>query len=412
MTSLFDIDAYNDDSQLTRMRVASAVALRRADLQFGAFIKNATAADIASRLSLIEDDVKRIVAAVVAEQGFDPTGATAERIEKAITAHLAGKCDHLKDYQFKKKDSAPGDEKEESDDSDESDDDSENPKEASIREARRPKMCPYHSEVVDISLGAGDPQAGYNAMSSHAWSPNHCKGGFEGSCNFKPAMVSQQYWDDKKAEYAQRAEQRGVPSLEGTEPIMDPEPLAEAPGEGVTDIEAELAEAPSAVGEMVFAHTAADAPEGAGGTATREKLPKGDESALGGPSPKIDKDTWTGLDPIDTESANSPHKTVKQDVTDKADYDKSDFLDQADTVTTQETLPSNSGDAGFDAGGVENDGYSTDTWSESNGADPVTRTTQSASDPLANPLRDILESNFGGFLPASEVDSALADYDS
>jgi hypothetical protein len=39
-----------------------------------------------------------------------------------------------------------------------------------VHESRKPKMCPYHSEVTDISLAAGDPQAGFNAMAQHAWS--------------------------------------------------------------------------------------------------------------------------------------------------------------------------------------------------------------------------------------------------
>jgi hypothetical protein len=41
-------------------------------------------------------------------------------------------------------------------------------------------------------------------------------------------------------------------------------------------------------------------------------------------------------------------------------YDKKDFLDQTDAVTTQEDLPANSGDAGFNDGGITNDNHSPD----------------------------------------------------
>jgi hypothetical protein len=205
----------------------------------------------------VQDDIKAVVAEVIEEQG----GGDPIKIEAAILRSLAG-AEHLKEFQFKKKDSegSSDDEKEESDDSDESDDEDDgNPKEASVKEARRPKMCPYHSEVTDISLGTGDPQGGYNAMSSQAWGDNHCKGGFQGSCNFKPQMVTQKYWDDKKREYEERAEQRQqeqenkiveplVPSLD-TEPVMNAEPFGDAEGEGITNLDAEIAEAPSAVGD-------------------------------------------------------------------------------------------------------------------------------------------------------------------
>jgi hypothetical protein len=419
MSDLFTALSHEDDHDRAQQRRVAAVANKRVKDQFGAFLSNSTETDREARLALVQDDIKAVVAEVIEEQG----GGDPIKIEAAILRSLAG-AEHLKDFQFKKKDSedSSDDEKEESDDSDESDDEDDgNPKEASVKEARRPKMCPYHSEVTDISLGTGDPQGGYNAMSSQAWGDNHCKGGFQGSCNFKPQMVTQQYWDDKKREYEERAEQRQqeqenkiveplVPSLD-TEPVMNAEPFGDAEGEGVTNLDAEMAEAPSAVGDHALAHTAADAPEGAGGASKRESLPKADPSGLGGPSPKIDKGEWTGLDPIDTEMSGTSKPTVKQDVTQEPKKDKKDFLDQTDAVTTQEDLPANSGDAGFNDGGITNDNHSPATWTEDNGADPVTNekaeTVLSSYDIDANPIREIIESNFGGFLPASEVDSAI-----
>lgn len=130
---------------------------------------------------------------------------------------------------------------------------------ASVRTARRPKMCPYHREVTDISLASGDPTAGFNAMSQHAWGEQHCQGAFEGNCNFKPAMVTQKYWDDKAeqaAERRERREQERAEQIQQEQQITEvevpdsPEGLEDSPApveEG--SLNAELAEAPSAVGE-------------------------------------------------------------------------------------------------------------------------------------------------------------------
>ena len=128
---------------------------------------------------------------------------------------------------------------------------------SSVREARRPKMCPYHKEVTDISLASGDPTAGFNAMSQHAWGAQHCQGEFEGGCNFKPAMVTQKYWDDKADQAAERRERR---EQERAEQIQQEQTITEVPDspEGLEDtpapveegsLDADLAEAPSAVGE-------------------------------------------------------------------------------------------------------------------------------------------------------------------
>ena len=129
---------------------------------------------------------------------------------------------------------------------------------ASVKEARRPKMCPYHREVTDISLAAGDPAAGFNAMASHAWGDNHCQGGFEGSCNFKREMVTQSYWDEKAQQAQERREQRELQrQQEISEPVAEdvvpdsPEGLEDTPAIDEGGINSELAEAPSAIGEGV-----------------------------------------------------------------------------------------------------------------------------------------------------------------
>jgi hypothetical protein len=117
--------------------------------------------------------------------------------------------------------------------------------------ARRPKLCPYHSEVMDISLTSGDPQAGFNSMAQHAWGPQHCQGGeYESRCNFKPEMVTQEYWDKKAEKAEERREQREQERQLMEEPLQSVEAPVEPSDEPVEEgINEELAEAPSAVGD-------------------------------------------------------------------------------------------------------------------------------------------------------------------
>lgn len=127
-------------------------------------------------------------------------------------------------------------------------------------------------------------------------------------------------------------------------------------------------------------------------------------------SPKIDKsksgdETGWDLEPIDTQMGGSPHPSVEQDVGTPAKYDKKDFLDQTDAVAKQETLPT------ADDSGQSTDRNikqpATDTWSGMDGqTDPIT----SAVDPDKNPVREILENEYDGFLPASQVEAALQEW--
>lgn len=128
------------------------------------------------------------------------------------------------------------------------------PYQASTREARRPKMCPYHNEVTDIALASGDPSAGFNAMAQHAWGANHCQGEYEGGCNFKREMVTQTYWDQKAEQAQQRRDDRARQleidqQVQETEIPDSPEGLEDSPApleEGSLD--SQLQDAPSAVG--------------------------------------------------------------------------------------------------------------------------------------------------------------------
>jgi hypothetical protein len=229
------------------------------------------------------------------------------------------------------------------------------------KEARRPKLCPYHSELIDASLHAGEPQ--YSAFSGLVGSEAHCKGAYSGSCNFKPAMVAQQYWDERKEQYEQnrleRERMQNQPDVTfeqvGPTEIVDAPEGLEAEVEG--DLSSELAEAPSAVGagEMVVAS---------------DSTGLSDE-----PSPKMDKKKWkpNALNPdgnlpvIDTDGGR--FKTVEQDVTDNAEYKDSDPFEQTRTVTETE-------DVGKEQS-IER--VHTDTWTGTEGlADPVTSKTDDA----------------------------------
>lgn len=183
-------------------------------------------------------------------------------------------------------------------------------------------------------------------------------------------------------------------------------------GDGVTELNEELADAPSAVGTKSLSSTKeADAPKDGGGAVKRESLPTGDESALGDPSPKIDKKEWKpnalnekgNLKPVDAEQEGSPHPTVDQDVDDTPDPNK-DFLDQTDAVTDHQTLPTaTDSDAETTERNISQEGQG-GTWSTNEGqANPVT----SSVDPDKNPLRAILES---GFATEHQVESAISEF--
>lgn len=216
-------------------------------------------------------------------------------------------------------------------------------------------------------------------------------------------------------------------------------------GDGVTDIDGELADAPSAVGhkeagghkpgctcgfcenkgnlpgqdsededeeesEVKEAATKeADAPKDGGGATKRESLPTADPSGLGGPSPKIDKKTWKpnalnekgNLKPVDTEMSGSPVPTDDIDIKERPDYE-GDFLKGTDSVTEHQSLPS-AGDSGQSTErNISQEGQG-GTWTEAENQ-PVT----ASVDPDKNPLRSILES---GFVTDHQVESAIRNFE-
>jgi hypothetical protein len=232
MTSLFNVIAHEDANDQTKLRQASALAFQRVEDRFSAFVRQGSVDDQAARFSLVEEDVRAVVAAACEQVGY----------------HGGDEIYNLIAKNFVTADAAP------------------QLRTAGVRhEARKPKMCPYHSEVTDISLAAGDPSAGFNAMAQHAWTSQHCQGGeYEGDrCKFKPQMTTQAYWDEraeraeqKRQERAEQAELQAEPTLEVQ--TLDPEDPAtqEEFIETVTDAVGEteggdLATEPSAIGEGV-----------------------------------------------------------------------------------------------------------------------------------------------------------------
>lgn len=204
-------------------------------------------------------------------------------------------------------------------------------------------------------------------------------------------------------------------------------------GDGVSDIESELADAPSAVGQKAASdptgeqltckecggktsgghcsncdgpvEKTADADRDGGGAVVRESLPKADESGLDGPSPKIDKskagdEKGHKHTPVpDTEMSGSPKPTETQSVTDgRGDAEKgtSDLKHESPELTSdtlkKETLPTGDDWAGFADGGVSS-GPHTDTFSGDSQADPVSSDRGegviSSNDPDKNPIADL-----------------------
>lgn len=235
-------------------------------------------------------------------------------------------------------------------------------------------------------------------------------------------------------------------------------------GDGITDIDAELADAPSAVGqkaagghkpgcscgfcknkgnlpgrvdqkeqedkdasephdedddsgeEKESSVHVADAPRDGGGATKTVSLPTGKGDAVGyGASPKIDKKEWKpnalnadgNLPPVDSEMSGSPNPTETQDLVDeKPDYD-GDFLRDTDAVTTQQDLPSADDTGQSTERNLSQEGQG-GTWTEEQTA-PVTSEVFASVDPDINPLKAILDS---GFTPDNQVESAIREFES
>ena len=299
------------------------------------------------------------------------------------------------------------------------------PREGSVKEARRPKMCPYHKELVNASLQVGEPQ--YAAFAPLVGGDSHCGGGYEDKCNFKPPMVAQSYWDQKETDRLERKEQREL-AQQGEQSHELEAPMVEETFDEPTDQAtlAELDDAPSAVGdwEVSMDSVEAESPEPvlASHNASWEVTAVSDGDSWvknekveqpEGPSPKIDKKQWNGLEPINTDAG--PYKTVHQDAPDRPDYSKTDSLGQATkdavleqtkAVTTEETLPTADDNAGFNTDKNVDGAENTKTFPNKGQVDPVTPHTMSSTDALNMHTADLL-GDIGN--AAKDVGNAVLD---
>lgn len=238
--SVFDYMARDDDSHVIAGRQALSLSSKRVDERFSAFL-SASGTDVAGRLELIRDDFNAVVAAACEEVGHADVEGLTSTLWNDQVSRISG------ENPFAKKDDDDDDDKCDCKGDEEcakckkkdkkDDDDKGNPfakkdssRIASVHEARKPKVCPYHNEVMGISLAQGEAQAGFNAMAQHAWGPKHCKGDeYDGiKCNFKPEMTTQSYWDTKAEKAEERKLERAEQQVQTPEAIENVEPIDEA----------------------------------------------------------------------------------------------------------------------------------------------------------------------------------------
>lgn len=191
MSGFFEHLAANDDSRRVAGRKALALARARADRQYGDFVHSAkTVYEKEQRLALVAGDLATTVRQACADCNYDAY----ENVLETVQEHLG----------------------------------------MVVEAVRKPKMCPYHNEVTDISLAQGEPQAGFSAMAQHAWGANHCQGEWDGRCNFKAEMTTQSYWDQKAEKAQQRRQERELALQQ--EMTQMPEPVAEENFDVETDV--------------------------------------------------------------------------------------------------------------------------------------------------------------------------------
>lgn len=441
MTSFLEVIAADHSNQVVAGRKAVALATKRVNERYARFLLAAEdRANLDARLQYVEDDLRGVVQATCEEVGYEN-----EKLADQIIASYRGQ----EKYQPQQRTASM------------------------TFEARRPKMCPYHKEVVDIALSSGDPKAGYEAMASHAWGANHCDGEFEGNCNFRREMVTQDWWDQRDKALQERREERErqrdeeaqlqveqeAQELEVQEPESAPEaPSAESdpdlgvdtesPSEGLTEapegvdgVEAEVPMAMAASFQRLAPGKhhlpgASDKQNSQYEAIKRECLKDGgsedeckqkaarivnsqrgsnqheaeavktiDVEQRKGPSPKMDKRKWTveNLEQrVQTEGDGSPHPTRAKDVTRPIAVENNDGLHpQTLTEVGEDTTEKQD---------VSKDTHPTPTNRRTWPTGEISAVSASLPDDVEkNPIQEILESDFDGFVPQAVVQAYRAD---
>lgn len=215
--SVFDVVANDHDLRVSDGREASVRANLRAREGFGRWLGAARTPDeFDARLELASDGLRNVVADVAGRFASVDAEALYHEVVAGLTPEL-------------------------------------------VKEAvRRPHLCPYHRDMVDISLAEGSPSAGYQSVAPLLNTDKHCEGeGYEGGrCKFRAEMTTQSYWEERQQKLDERRELRqqvqetpfageveSPLDVVDVEAPVDPNEVVEPEG-----ISAELSEAPSAVG--------------------------------------------------------------------------------------------------------------------------------------------------------------------
>lgn len=326
MNSVFQVIAHEDNNDQTKLRQAMALASERVNDRFGSFVRQGSVDDQAARYSLVENDVNETVIAACIQVGYnDSTGVYRAIANNFVTGDAIPQL-----------------------------------RTASVRhEARKPKMCPYHSEVTDISLAQGEPQAGFNAMAQHAWTAQHCQGeGYKGDkCKFKPAMTTQSYWDErsnkleeKRQERVERQEQEALQAEQVNEL-----PEVETPEEDFVDGLAETDSLDSPASDTLHDGFEGGEPEIPMSMAAKTASPT---TGLGEAIPKMDKRKWTPKtvphdQPLQADKGG-PNPTKRKDIVEPIISDNESGLTEiGEGVTERQDVTQKSEFAKGDQGGSQ-----------------------------------------------------------
>lgn len=417
MTSFLEVDAANESLTRTASRKTVIAAKARVDERFGDFLRQAaTAEEFDQRLALVHEDLEAVVKEAASE--YEGNSSLEQYIKTIV--------DSIRPAE---------------------------PKTASVHESRKVKMCPFHKDVVDISLAAEDARAGFDSMAQHWGGPRHCEGeGYEGSkCNFKPQMVTQSWWDERAEKAEQRRQERAEQAAELeaqqgdeiidqgdeiTEPVADGDTIIEEPvaEDNVVDVdfggteEAPVAEATEEIpmsmaastkeanqyikkqgdqwvilqkdtGKVLSHHDSEEEAEESFRAMMANKHGSV-KQADGGPVPVMDKRKWTPqtvpfLDDVD--DPNGPNPSKHKDIVEPIKPANADKLTEIGEQVTERQ------DVGKEVDYAKTDGQSA-TWSEG----PKTAVSSLPNDAHTNPIVELVKGNYDGFLPAHTVQQALA----
>lgn len=377
MISAFDIIAHEDADGHRNVRRATIAAGARVEKEYGAWIRR----DPGERLSYLREEIGNIVRQASAEYGIEDNESMT-RIARATFSrfmpHEPTAFERIASTEHEA--------------------------------ARMPRMCPFHKDVTEISLNAGDPSAGFSAMAQHWGGDRHCEGeGYKGeSCKFKPQMTTQSYWDERaekaeqrKRERAEREEQEAQQQAEQAEAVED----FEQPMEDETEL-------PDNVIEVEFQDKGDSADNGTGESVEQAEVPMSmaaktatETTGLKGPSPTMDKSRWSpkGEPPAvaDAEDENSRWPTRRKDVVEPVHPENADIKHKGELkeigegTTEQQSVTKK----------VSPQHGETKTWTEG----PKTAISK-ADDVERNPIIDMMNGDYDGydgFTPQHQVDQAI-----